>query len=396
MAAQPKPESTAVARQHRDEAREDRALAGLDAHGRREVLEQRMRRQITPAIANESWGQSLSPNAQRAVAAYMQRFNLDVGEVEILGGRIYRNGQYYKRKLAEMRTRGLIEWSEFSMIGPDARLEQLAHDGDEWARGEALRRIRERIRWSVPEDATHACVARVKLRSDERVLEGCDWITPKRTMKTKFGEKLADPVGAAEPEKTVITRAWRRVGILAAAEIPELQAQETVLDSSAVEIAAEVEEIAQDEEARELAASRPKAMMPTVDPEDPYHVDADAPALTGREASRVVIATHAQKVRIAELLDSADIADDYREALAREAGRSTLIADRADAIIAELVRALPVGVGDATESAAEPAPIDGELPLGDVEPTGTGGPVKMPKPGRVQDAIAPNASRGAK
>lgn len=286
-AAAAKPESTAVAKRDAHDQREDLALRGLDPHARREVLEQRMRRQITQAIANESWGQSLSPNAQRAVAAYMQRFNLDVGEVEILGGRLYRNGQHYKRRLAEMRSKGLVEWTKGYMIGPDPALDAAIKDPDpdvaEWAKQERRFRIRERIRWAVPPDATHAYVAQVKLTNDANVLEGCDWITPKRTKKTKFGEKIADPVGAEEPEKTVITRAWRRAGILAAAEIPELKAQEETLDAGAVEVAAEVEQIAHDEEAREAAAQRPKNLMPGVRPDDPYALDDRAPVQVPRE-----------------------------------------------------------------------------------------------------------------
>jgi hypothetical protein len=301
---------TSVARTD-NAASADRALAGLDAEGRRQVLEQRMRRANLQAVANESWGSALSPNAQRAVAAYMVRFNLDVGEVEILGGKIYRNGQYYKRRIAEMRTRGMVEWSMGDHIGPDARLDKLAEDGDAWAKEESTRRLRERIRWSVPEDATHAYVSRVKVKGDENPLEGCDWITPKRMKQTKYGPKLADPVGADEPEKTVITRAWRRVGLIAAAEIPELRQQEEVMDAGAVEVSEEVERIGTEEGARDVSARRPRELMPATRPDAPYEPDPDAPGNT-REAVTVTptprTEAHADAARTA-----ASIRDPYDE-----------------------------------------------------------------------------------
>lgn len=256
--------------------------AGVDAAGRAQLAKIRSDRAFIVAVTNDAWGKAMTPLMRKAFAEYCRRFRLDPSEVDNLGGRPYRNGYYYRRRIAEMRTRNLIEWTEGEHIGPDARLEQLVAAGDDWAKQESVRRTRERIRWAVPEDATHAYVVHVKLRSDEKVLEGCDWITPARMKKVKdwgddrkfkgWKEVPADPVGAEEPEKTVITRAWRRAGLLVAAEIPELQADENVMDLAADAVEVEVEAIAEDDEGREQQAKiEPKQIVAPANPAgDPY------------------------------------------------------------------------------------------------------------------------------
>jgi hypothetical protein len=285
MTAPPKPPGTAVAK----------AAPGdeLDRLGKLHLAQRRADRALTTALRNETWSKSLSVQMQAAVAEYMRRFKLDISEVEVLGGNIYRTGYYYRRRIAEMRTKGLIEYTEGEMIGDDPRLRELmALTGEDdaevaaWAKAEHFRRLRERIRWSVPEDATHAYVARAKLKNDARVLEGCDWITPLRTKKVKdwgddrkfkgWKDVPADPVGTEEPEKTVITRAWRRCGLLVAAEIPELRTDEEAMSSGAEIVEAQIEQIGQDESAREAAyaaSERPRGMIASGTPDDPYALD---------------------------------------------------------------------------------------------------------------------------
>jgi len=267
MSAAQKPETTTVAKSiDRD--------AGLTPEGRQHMAAIRADRAMTVALRNEAWSKDCSPRVIHAVAEYMRRFRLDVSEVEVLGGNIYRTGYYYRRRIAEMRSAGLVEWSEGDHIGPSVQLDAACSDPDPdiaaWAKGERFRRLRERIRWEVPADATHAYVVRVKLKTDEKVLEGCDWITPTRIKKTKWGEKIADPVGAEEPEKTVITRAWRRCGLFVAAEIPELRAQEDALKAGAEVVEAEIEQITDTEQTREAELNKPTAPMALPAPGDPY------------------------------------------------------------------------------------------------------------------------------
>lgn len=230
--------------------------AGLTPAGRQHLADVRARNALIVAITNESWGQAMPVMLRRAFAEYMRRFNLDVSEVDNLGGKPYRNGFYYRRRIAEMRAAGKIEWSEGEHIGVDPQLDALAAQGDEWAIREQTRRLRERIRHAVPAGASAVYVARVKLKADGKPLEGCDWILPGAVKKTKYGDKVADPVGEAEPTKTAETRAWRRVGLLVAAEIPELGAEEARLDAEATVIADAAGEIAGEERLREAEAER--------------------------------------------------------------------------------------------------------------------------------------------
>lgn len=262
--------------------------AGLDRAGKLHLAQIRATRALTVAITNESWGKALTPMMRSAVAEYMRRFRLDISEVDILGGKPYRNGYYYRRKIAELRTQGRIEWSEGEQIGHDARLDLLMECDDpkraKRAKDEATRRMFERIRIGSPEDATHVYVVRVKLKSDGKPQEGADWITPKRMKQVKksdngkfagMEEKIADPVGAEEPEKTCVTRAWRRVGLLVAAEIPELRNEEQAMDAEAEVVEAEITAIGARESAQEAAIQEKRAgqdVGSNVSPDDPYQI----------------------------------------------------------------------------------------------------------------------------
>lgn len=201
--------------------------AGLTPHGRAVLAEIRARNAMVVEIQNESWGAKLTTNQMRAFAEYMRRFSLDVSEIDNLGGRPYRNARYYQRRIAELVAEGRIEWYKGDHIGPDDRLDELEGDGDEWAKTENTRRMQARIRFAVPREATHAYVVTIKMKEVSEPTEGCNFIMPQGSTKK------ADPIGWGEPVKTVETRAWRRAAKLAAAEIPELKAQEAEMEYEA-------------------------------------------------------------------------------------------------------------------------------------------------------------------
>ena len=225
------------------------------------LYEIKARNAMVQAIAGESWGNKLTPIQQRAFAEYMRRFHLDISEIDNLGGRPYRNGRYYMRRIAELTAEGRVEWYKPEHIGPDDRLEYAAkQDGGEWAAAENLRRLQERIRLGVPADATVAYVVRIKMKELSIPVEGVKWFTPGReklgwSKDTKGKREMvaADPVGEENPITSTETRAWRRVGRLAAAEIPELRDQEAEMEFAASETQqAVIEEAVRAEE--EIAA----------------------------------------------------------------------------------------------------------------------------------------------
>lgn len=237
----------------------------LTPKGEAKMYEIRARNAMVQAIAGESWGAKLTPMQQRAFAEYLRRFHLDISEIDNLGGRPYRNGRYYMRRIAELAAEGRVEWYAGEHIGPDDRLTFMANEGDVWAKEEKLRRLKECIRLGVPADAEVVYVVRVKMKELSLPTEGVKWFTPGRQKmgwsKTQKGVKEmvdADPVGEENPVTSTETRAWRRVGRLAAAEIPELRDQEAEMEFAASETqAAVIEEAVRAEEETAANVTRP-------------------------------------------------------------------------------------------------------------------------------------------
>lgn len=213
---------------------------GLTAKGRARLAEIKARNALVVAISGESWGTKLTPIQQRAFAEYMRRFNLDISEIDNLGGRPYRNGRYYMRRIAELAAQGRVDWYKVAHIGPNTELNELANAGEQWAIDERLHRMKERIRLEVPKDATFAYLVTVKMKELALPTEGVKYFIPGRQKlgwsKDQRGKRemvSADPVGDENPITSVETRAWRRCGRLCAAEIPELREQESEMEFAA-------------------------------------------------------------------------------------------------------------------------------------------------------------------
>lgn len=253
---------------------------------RERVQDIRTRNAMVAAITQTSWGNALSEPHRRALAEFIRRFKLDLSEVNILGGMPYRNGYYYRRRLAELAGQGRIDWMAGEHIGPDERLDVMEKSTDPetaaYAAKENARRLKERIRLAVPADAQFAFVARVKMTALGAPLEGCKYIVPeKKKTGWRNGKQVevdADPVGDANPVETVESRAWRRVGLLAAAEIPELAQSEAAMETAGREIMAGATEQTGREAAQrvEIGGTR----VTTQDMSDPYEVDDEPKQIT--------------------------------------------------------------------------------------------------------------------
>lgn len=274
--------------------------AALTPRARARLAEIRARNALVVQLTNESWGAKLTPLQQRAFAEYARRFRLDISEMDNLGGRPYRNGRYYMRRCAELVAEGRVEWYKGDHIGPHADLATLALEGDEWARGEIMRRRRERIRQDVPIEATHAYVVSVKIKEMSVPVEGCKFYVPGRKKKVWKNQKQievnADPVGDENPQTTVETRAWRRVGRLAFAEIPELREEEERLERAADDVEATViEEAVRAEESNERAGITPHPIDHGGD--DPYGNGAPTQrALTEGAMQPIVVPSRGERV----------------------------------------------------------------------------------------------------
>lgn len=170
---------------------------------RERVLERRARNALLGQIRANTWGKDLSAGQVHAIAEWSRRHGVDpVTEVEVLGGRLYLNANYYGRKLSVLIAKGKVEWIRATWIHIDQRLDALAATGDEWAMEELTRRLRSRIEHRVPDECDAAMVFEVKHVAMSEPVRG-----------VKFhdrGSNRKDPVGDSFPTETIETRAMRR------------------------------------------------------------------------------------------------------------------------------------------------------------------------------------------
>ncbi len=173
--------------------------------------ERRNQSRIAAQISGQTWGKMLDHPTRYAFANYMIRNGLELDEVEILGGRIYKNGTYYLNRAQPLVRAGVIE-IRHEFINHDTRLDALARseDKDVAARAKAgiERRLLLRIEHNAPEDQPAVVAAYLKIVKTGKELVGVNWCG--RGGKNSKGN-LNDPVGDDEPTKTAITRAYRRV-----------------------------------------------------------------------------------------------------------------------------------------------------------------------------------------
>lgn len=189
------------------------------------AIQQALRmRKLANAVASEitklSWGQNIDRSVAMAIGEWGHQHGVDViTEIDFLGNKPYLNSRFYFRKLAEQIARDRVEYAVADFVHVDRRLDKLAAEGDAEAVEEQLRRAKERIKRGIPDEATGACVFRIKLRSMNREIVGVNWCGG-GTGKHKAGGK-GDPVGEVEPIKTAESRAGRRGIRLMASHMPE-------------------------------------------------------------------------------------------------------------------------------------------------------------------------------
>lgn len=232
----------------------------------RDELARRKNQHLVAAKMSEmNWGKGLDEMTRRAVAAYLERNRLDLTEIDVLGGNLYRNSRYYKRRLAEMVEDGKIEYIKSDWVHQDARLTVHA---DEWSATEHTRRARVRIEYGIPDAAIGACVFRVKVRGVDIEITAAKWCGG--------GTRKSDPVGDQFPMEASETRACRRAMILVASSIPALRWKEDDLDDQGTEVTGIIREARARDDAREVFAPPKQVASPG------YGEDA-GPALAPRE-----------------------------------------------------------------------------------------------------------------
>lgn len=218
---------------------------GLPPHMVAHIEERKRKNAMAAAISAQTWAKDIDASTARAVAEYCHTHDIDPAtEIEVLGGRLYKNARYYERRFNEMSAAGLVEYCHREHVNVDPRLDELAKGDDAelaaWAKGERGRRTRARIGFNLKDEAKGAVVCRIKLLNVAGEFVGAE-ACGDGAKNYKGG--LADPVGENEPAKTAESRALRRAMLLAMQAVPDLRTREDAFVAGAGEIVIEPETI---------------------------------------------------------------------------------------------------------------------------------------------------------
>ena len=175
-------------------------------------------------VAKQSWGEKLDNKQRYAISAFCQRHNLDPTMIDLLGGKLYRNANFWLDRLAKMFAAGKVEYAYADFITVDPRIDRIAADQSDPKRAEQYRleknrREDERVKYQVLDDALAACVFRVKLK-------GVDEITGCKPVMASGN----DPVGKANPVLTTETRSARRALRKLVEVVPEIRQSWEVME----------------------------------------------------------------------------------------------------------------------------------------------------------------------
>jgi hypothetical protein len=216
-----------------------RPTMAVSAEAEARKQEARARNAMVTAIRGQMWSKDLSEMQMRSIGEYCHRNGLDpVRHIEVLGGRIYPTATLYEERAAPYIQDGTLIPHEPDHINADPRLDALASAGDAWAIEEQTRRMRERIKHNVPEQAQGAVIARITVASTGKTVVGVNWCGKGlRMKKRKDGSTYDDdPVGGSEPSKTAITRAGRRAWKQVVAAVPQYGQQFERIEAQASEV----------------------------------------------------------------------------------------------------------------------------------------------------------------
>lgn len=217
----PTSQSVALAKREAAANGEVLAIGELPAAVRAAVEQRKMLARAAAELATTSWGAKLDMGVRVAVARWGEVQGVDIAtEIDVLGGRIYKNTRYYYRKLGELEARGVVAYARADHVHADPRLAKLAGGkgpNTEKAAAELARREWERVLHGLPDEAAGACVFRIGLRQ------------PDGSVREVTGAKAcgvpgkSDPVGTAHPMETSESRAMRRAMLKLAGEEPAVR-----------------------------------------------------------------------------------------------------------------------------------------------------------------------------
>lgn len=193
------------------QSKTQRAIGKLPPEMQAMVELRRANNIIAAQIAETNWGKGMDLETRRAISEWGRRHEIDVTtQINVLGGSIYINANFYIGRLAKMVERGIVEYAVADHVESDPRLSEYPE--------EAKRRRLERIRYQLPENAKSSVVARIKLFKVPVEFTAAKWCGNRGTNSSG---KFKDPVGEEFPVETSETRALRRVLKLLVSHIPD-------------------------------------------------------------------------------------------------------------------------------------------------------------------------------
>jgi len=245
------PETTALAKR-----------ANLSPEMEARIEERKLHSAMVQKIRGATWGNTFDAHTIAAVAAWARENDVDpITEIDVLGGNLYLRARFYERKLSELVAAGQIEYFRPDWVHVDKRIEKLADAGDEEMKYESRRRLKERISHNLSDDATHACIYRIKHRQMTEEATGAKELVP---------GKRKDPVGDAMPMETIETRSCRRA-MLKLKEAGVNVRVASTNDDSTVEVAEIVatnhEQVKAEREVRQIAPAASTFEAPPIDQE---------------------------------------------------------------------------------------------------------------------------------
>lgn len=187
------------------------------------IVDERLQSHLVQQIRGATWGKEWNADTIAAVATWAREQDVDpITEIDVLGGNIYIKARRYERVLSQLIAAGVIEYARKDWVHVDKRLEKLADSGDAEAKAESLRRMKARIANNLSDEATAACVYRIKHRLMDQEVTGAKEYNP---------AGRADPVGKSHPTETIETRALRRAMLQLSEAMPDVRMPTTNDDS---------------------------------------------------------------------------------------------------------------------------------------------------------------------
>lgn len=288
------------------------AVGNLPDAVKNALIIKRQQNIVAAQIAGTNWGKGLDLATRRALSDWAMRAGLDPAtELDVLGGRFYKNAQYYQRRLSELVEQNKVVYAYVEHVENDPRLAKIAADKTDPPRaaralGEMKRREDMRIQYGIPDKAVGASIFHIMLTNVGFEFSAAKWCGG--------GTRQKDPVGDEFPIETSETRALRRGMRLIAAQNPGLAHLVEVNDDDTID--ADIGETlragllrAKNDQIAAAAASIPKPML-QMTAGDPYNLDNTA-TRARKEGDPIPVET--ATATMSEAIKSAAVAGVVRE-----------------------------------------------------------------------------------